>query len=158
MRHASLGSLKEAKRQAVLLALESHTALGITEVVARDVPSEVSEHPVFIEDIYTGARNRARYALVEGSDLGVGLQTGCLSIPCTGLMLIMNVCAVLAGDNRVLYGTSPGFMYPPSASLTSEMLEKFIGIYSGGTQTYISWAAEAVSMALGAFEFGQLYR
>ena len=100
MRCVSLSSLKEAKRQAVLLALKSHAKLGITDVVARDVPSEVSEHPMFIEDIYKGARNRTRYALIEGSDLGIGLQMGCLSISCTGLRLIIGVCAVLDGGDR----------------------------------------------------------
>lgn len=88
---------------------------GDVEVFGVEVQSGVSDQPIGIEEIVSGATNRARRALEENkADLGVGIEAGIYPFPgtLTGY-LDVQVCAIASPDGLVTLGHGPGFEYPP---------------------------------------------
>ncbi len=73
------------------------------EVVALDVPSDVSSMPMSDEETLTGAKNRAHAALTTAkADLGIGLEGG-VNQEVSGMML-MGWVVVVDGNGRTGIG------------------------------------------------------
>jgi len=110
-----VGSENRAKLEAVgmaLRALAANEADGVAiPVVAVDVASGVPEQPIGLEQIVTGARQRARAALASGPcALAVGIEDGLASL---GDLAADNIgCAWVTDGEREAHGFSAAFAYP----------------------------------------------
>ncbi len=82
-----------------------------SQVIGVDVHVEQFGHPKNIEEIVSGAIDRAKQAF-NGHDLGFGIESGLIQIPetKTGHMEI-TVCAIYDG-RRIHMGLSPAFEWP----------------------------------------------
>jgi inosine/xanthosine triphosphatase len=69
-----VGSQRKSKLAAVEAVLQQLS--GDLQISGVSVPSEVSEQPVSLKEVLAGAKHRARNALGEGGDLGVGIEGG----------------------------------------------------------------------------------
>ncbi|MCD6428662.1 MAG: inosine/xanthosine triphosphatase [Desulfurococcales archaeon] len=90
------------------------------------VESGVPPQPIGIEQIFTGARNRALRALAGSNDcdLGVGVEAGIYAVSNT--YYDVQVAAVADRNGVVTYGLSPSFPIPPkfaNALLAGEVPE-----------------------------------
>ncbi len=107
-----VGSTNSVKILAVREALQAHLIFHGAEVCGEEVSSGVSSHPRSLEEIVSGARNRARNAWREG-EYGIGIESGMIIVPET-ITGSMDVCAciIFDGKNQSL-GLSSAFEYPP---------------------------------------------
>ena len=164
-----VGSTNPVKLDAVRAAVERYGAWPDVLLLARDVPSGVSEQPTSLDDTIRGAIARARRAF-EGCDLSVGLEDGLMRVPSTQSGY-MNVCACAIFDGRRDHlGLASAFEYPldvvrlvldEGLDVTQAFLkaglsdnhrlgaaEGAIGILTNGRLTRTEYAAQAVAMAL----------
>ena len=76
MLKVAVGSKNPVKIKAVEVAFRKVFNLELN-VVGISVPSDVSDMPINLEEMFRGARNRANKARIEtGADFGVGLEDG----------------------------------------------------------------------------------
>ena len=115
-----MGTENAAKLAAVRSAFASF--VDEIEVLGARVESGVSEQPVGLEEIVSGARNRAHAALRAGPcQLAVGIEDGLVELPSTGLDRAgarsdsaLNIGAAIVTDGeRDEVGLSAAFAYPP---------------------------------------------
>jgi len=95
-------------------------------IICVPVKSGVPPQPIGIEQIFTGARNRALRALAGNidCDLGVGVEAGIYAVGST--YYDVQVAAVADRNGVVTYGLSPSFPIPPkfaSALIAKEVPE-----------------------------------
>ncbi|MCD6084717.1 MAG: inosine/xanthosine triphosphatase [Desulfurococcales archaeon] len=106
-----VGTKNPSKLRGIISALK----LFFNEVSAICVPvdSGVPPQPIDIEQIFTGARNRALRALESSSDcdLGIGVEAGIY--PVSGTYYDVQVAAIADRKSTVTYGLSPSFPIPP---------------------------------------------
>jgi len=81
------------------------------EVIPAAVNSGVPAQP-FGEEVLTGAIRRAKSALAD-ADFGVGIEAGLIQLPGGTRYLNLQVCAIVAWDGKMSFGSSPGFELPP---------------------------------------------
>ena len=107
----NVGSKNEQKVEAVREALQEYKDFENTEVFSLDVDSKVSNQPKTLEEIITGAMNRARNSFTN-CDYSIGLESGIFPVPHTksGYMDIC-MCAIYDGE-RYYLGSSPAFEHP----------------------------------------------
>jgi inosine/xanthosine triphosphatase len=119
-----VGSAKAPKIEAVRSAVEAFAPGVVVEGVAVD--SGVPEQPVGLDEIATGARNRARRALAaSGSpcELAFGIEDGLIEVTLGGAISVFNVgCALVTDGVRESIGLTSGFAYPPDC--TTPALER----------------------------------
>ncbi len=127
MRRLAVGTLRQAKLDAVRLALDRLAAAGWAdavgcEVLPVDVPSGVSAMPMSEPEGVLGARQRAQSALAAtGADLALGLEGGAVVVdPDVPLVLLRNWAAACDGQ-RTWVGSGPGIMLP--AALARALLD-----------------------------------
>ncbi|RLG77337.1 MAG: inosine/xanthosine triphosphatase [Thermoprotei archaeon] len=95
-------------------------------VVCVPVESGVPPQPIGIEQVFTGAKNRALRALagINDCDLGVGVEAGIYAVGNT--YYDVQVAAIADRSGVVTYGLSPSFPIPPkfaNALLAGEVPE-----------------------------------
>jgi len=108
LRVVAVGSTNPVKIEAVREGFEK--VLGAVEVVGVDVNSNVSSHPIGLEETYLGALNRAKNAFEKVQcSYGVGIEAGLIKV---GEHYIdVHVCVVFDGIRETV-GLSQGFEYP----------------------------------------------
>jgi inosine/xanthosine triphosphatase len=108
LRVVAVGSTNPVKVEAVKEGFEK--VLGVVEVVGVDVDSNVSSHPIGLEETYLGALNRAKNAFEKVQcSYGVGIEAGLIKI---GEHYIdIHVCVIFDGIRETV-GLSQGFEYP----------------------------------------------
>lgn len=136
------------------------------------VDSGVPDQPIGYEQTIGGAINRARaaYALEDGCDLAVALESGLIPVPLTRTgYMNLTACAIFDGS-EVYIGLGPAFELPDEVArlVIEEGLELdpavrqagltdnprigysqgLIGILSRGRVTRADYSRPAVSMAL----------
>lgn len=72
-----------------------------------NVPEQPSE-----KEVINGAINRAKSALTQVSDFGVGIEAGLFYDEITGKQFDVQYCAVVDKGGRITIGHGPGFTYP----------------------------------------------
>lgn len=106
-----VGSKNPAKVEAVRELLQDYPHLKDAEVVGVEVSSGVSEQPKSLEEITTGATNRAKNAYVE-CNYAIGLEAGFMPVPgAKSGYLNVTACAIHDGTNTHL-GLSSAFETP----------------------------------------------
>lgn len=82
------------------------------DYIFREVHSGVAEQPRGVDETVAGATLRAREALGEDMDMGIGIEAGLVPSPLEGQWLDVQYCAVVDRTGRVTLGHGPGFAYP----------------------------------------------
>jgi inosine/xanthosine triphosphatase len=107
-----VASANPVKINAVEEIIKLYSFLSYAQVIARPVPSLVSEQPLFFEEIVLGAKNRAENAF-EDCDYSVGLESGLFKLPGSeSTYMCICVCTIYDGEKHHL-GLSCGFVLPP---------------------------------------------
>ena len=108
----NIGSKNKQKIDALKEILKDYPDFLNTEVVSRDVSSNISDQPKSLDETIQGAINRAKNSF-DNCDYSVGLESGLMKVPetKTGYM-DTTVCAIFDGKNFHL-GLSSCFEYPP---------------------------------------------
>lgn len=167
----SIGTNNKGKVEAVRRACADYSILKNAELVSIDIPSDVSIQPVGLEEITTGAKNRAKAAWEKTrADLGVGLESGIFKVPHTkSEYMDTTACAIYDGKKFHL-GLSSCFEYPKKmidsilkdkkevSDIALEMGfakersfregEGMIGVLTKSRVTRIDYTYQAVQMAL----------
>ena len=107
----NIGSKNPVKIKAVKEIFEMY--FKNLNVKGIEVSSNVSPQPKSLEEITTGARNRA-ISCFNKCKYSVGLEAGIFKMPnsITGYIDV-NCCVIYNGKRVVGLGLSPGFEYPP---------------------------------------------
>jgi len=82
------------------------------KVAEADVTTGVPEQPKE-GDVVTGAVERAKGAMNEESDFGVGIEAGLFADKKSESTFDVQFCAVIDRAGRITMGHGPGFSYPP---------------------------------------------
>jgi inosine/xanthosine triphosphatase len=103
------------------------------EVVAKAVPSGVSEQPLSDEETRQGAMNRAQVALQEGKgDLGAGLEGGVLLLDKT--LYLCNWGALATTDGKIYTASGARIELPETFLDELESGEELSGIMEAYTK------------------------
>ncbi|HRI36786.1 MAG TPA: inosine/xanthosine triphosphatase [bacterium] len=171
MKRFAIGSRNAGKIQAVCNALGHYDDFREATVSGFDVPSGVSAQPVGLDEIITGAINRAKAAYESGDmDLGFGLESGIFPAPYAKSGYYDTTCCAIYDGTRFHTGLSGCFEYPKVLvdKLLNEGREvsdvaielgfsedpKFreglgmIGTLTQGIVTRVDYSEQAVHMAL----------
>jgi inosine/xanthosine triphosphatase len=111
----AIGSTNPIKVQAVEETLNDYPIFTGAQFFPFSVPSNVSEQPLTLEEIITGAKNRARKAfeLCKSCDYAFGLESGLFEAKGTMTgYLEACICCIYDG-NKDHCGLSCGFELPP---------------------------------------------
>ena len=115
MKVLAVGSTNAVKVGAVEAVTAGLPALKGVSVVGVSVASGVSEQPLSLDEIYTGAASRAQAALRAhaGASWAVGIEDGLYPAP-GAAEGHLNVCvaSVIDPDGRQNFGASSSFMVP----------------------------------------------
>lgn len=112
----AIGTTNSIKIQAVEEVLKNYPQLSSAIVRPFSVPSEISEQPLSLAEIITGARNRAKNAYVAcGScHYSFGIESGLFEANGTETgFLEASICCIYDGANYCT-GLSCGFEVPPN--------------------------------------------
>lgn len=174
----TIGSTNRVKVQALEETLRDYQDLGSYEVCAVDVPSQVSDQPLSLEETVQGAVNRAKNSFKD-CDFSVGIESGLFQVPhtSTGYMAI-TVCAIYDGTECYI-GISSAFECPPKITALMvndglDMNQAFhkvgltndkklgssigaISILTGGRIDRVFRTKEAIVMALIKLERRELF-
>jgi len=128
-------------------------------VLSRNVPSGVPPQPVGLEETLRGAVSRASSALglVDGAELGVGIEAGLIPVPSTLSGYMDQQFAALADPSgRITIGAGPSFEYP--TSLVARVLKE--GIEVGTAMDQLTGIHELGKKqgGIGYFSHGHLTR
>ncbi|OGI66276.1 hypothetical protein A3A95_01930 [Candidatus Nomurabacteria bacterium RIFCSPLOWO2_01_FULL_39_18] len=164
-----VGSKNKTKVDAVRDLLKDYPMFDNTEVLGVDVKKEEFGHPKNLEEIVSGAVNRAKQAYI-GHDYGFGIESGLMKVPQTksGYMEI-GVCAIFDGS-QIHMGTTSAFEWPKK--VLKEILERgmdgsqamrvaglthhekigehegFVGVFTKGRMNRTEYNKAAIMMAL----------
>lgn len=118
----SIGSKNPSKIAALQTVLSEYPEYSESAIVSIAAHSGVADQPKSLEEILTGASNRAREAFVHGG-ISVGLESGLFPVPvvATG-MLVTTACMLY--DGKTFY---------PGLSSCFECPEKVIAFVREGT-------------------------
>ena len=109
--HLVIGSTNPTKIAALSNVLLEYEEFCDCTVHSCSVASGVPDQPKTLEEIISGAQNRARAAFVS-ADLSVGLESGLFSVPYTKTgMLVTTACVIYDGTDFHL-GLSSAFECP----------------------------------------------
>jgi inosine/xanthosine triphosphatase len=126
LRRVRVGSTNGPKIAAVRAALAAYA--GGVEVSGMEVASGVPDQPLGFGEIVDGARNRALAALrAAPCDLAVGIEDGLVEIEGVPGGPMNVGCAALTDGQRVSFGLSSGFAYPPEVSRAAASARAPIG-------------------------------
>lgn len=111
----AVGTTNIIKIQAVEEVIRNYPQLAKANVYSFSVPSEIAEQPLSLEEIITGAKNRAKNAYVacDLCDYSFGIESGLFEANGTQTgFLEACICCIYDGDNYHI-GLSCGFEIPP---------------------------------------------
>lgn len=163
-----IGTINPAKITALQELLPNYSFLSSAELIAKAVPSGVSEQPLTLDETVQGARNRAQ-AAAEYGDIGIGIESGLFNIPGTQRYVDVSVCCIYKND-QWSYGFSSTFEIPACvltyilnqkvdlgaamklSGLTNNdklgAAEGAVGILTKGRVTRKDYTKQAITMAL----------
>lgn len=109
--HFSIGSTNPAKIAALTTVLCEYEEFCKSSIHSCSVESGVPDQPKSLEEIISGAQNRARAAF-QSADYSIGLESGLFTVPQakTG-MLVTTACVIYDGTDFHL-GLSSAFECP----------------------------------------------
>lgn len=110
----AIGTMNTIKIQAVEEVLQHYPHLINSVVKSFDVPSEIAEQPLSLEEIIKGAKNRAKNAFkaCDSCHYGFGIESGLFEAPGTQTgFLEACICSIFDGTNHFI-GLSSGFEVP----------------------------------------------
>lgn len=137
----AVASERDAKIDAVKLAVDDQYPDNLIEVVGRKVSSGVSDQPMTDEETLRGAKNRA-WRLLENYqdiDIAAGLEGGIREVD-EGLFVVTGVVYLLDRSGVIGLGEAPGVPIP------DDVMKLIHGINNAGEGMDMS---EAVSQAYG---------
>lgn len=107
----ALGTTSELKIRA---AKEAFKILGITpEIIAVKSESEIPDQPFGIDQILTGAKNRAKNALkLEKYDLAIGVENGIIKIDQVNKWMETLAVSVISKDGEESYALGSAYPLP----------------------------------------------
>lgn len=109
----AIGSTNKGKIEAVRRACRAYPLLTQAELINIDTPSEVSSQPIGLDEIVTGAKNRAKKSFVlSGAELGIGLESGIFKVPHTKSEYMDTTACAIYDDKIFHLGLSACFEYP----------------------------------------------
>jgi inosine/xanthosine triphosphatase len=115
LRVVRVGSTNPPKLAGVRAALAPFAPGAAVEGLVAE--SGVPDQPVGFAEIARGARNRARAAReCEPCDLAVGYEDGLVSLPDVAVGWFNVGCAAVTDGERIGFGLSSGFAYPPACA------------------------------------------
>ncbi len=121
----NIGSTNKVKIIALKDLLQEYSHLKDYVVASIDVPSDVSEQPLSLEETISGAINRAKSAF-QSCEYSFGIESGLMIVPYTksGYMDVC-VCAIYDGENVHLGLSSAWEFNDPSIfkSIVNEHLD-----------------------------------
>ncbi len=85
---------------------------GRVQVKSMIVESKVPEQPME-KEVIEGATERAKAALTEGSDFGIGIEAGLFWNDSVKKYFDVQYCAIIDKGKRITLGHGSGFSYPP---------------------------------------------
>ena len=174
----NIGSKNIVKIEALKETIKDYDFLSDTEVIPKEVNSDVSDQPMTIDETVDGAINRAKSSY-GNCDCSVGIESGFMKVKSakTGHMEI-TVCAIYDGKDTSL-GFSPSFECPPkvmkniidndqdltqacnSVGLTADpklgQAQGMIGILTKGRVKRKDYTKNAITMALIQLDNRALY-
>src|SRR3989338_2905144 len=106
----AVGSKNPIKVSAVRETLLLYPQFRNAKIVARYIPSGVSDQPLTLEEILKGATTRANLAS-PSADYSLGIESGLIKYPGTERYFDITVCALISGAD-VYYGQSCAFEVP----------------------------------------------
>lgn len=110
----AIGTTNIVKVQAVEEVIEDYPHLSNAEIIPVSVPSEISEQPMSLEEIITGAKNRAKnaFAACDGCTYSFGIESGLFqAVGTQSGYLEACICIIYDGTNFHT-GLSCGFEIP----------------------------------------------
>jgi len=169
----ALGTKNKCKVSAVQKTLSLYPRLGKAEIVPRSVQTGVSEQPIGVETVATGARNRAEAAFkeIDVCDYAIGIESGLFKLNDETYYDVC-VCSIFDGRSHKL-GFSCAFEIPKKimefvrkgndlsqacnkANITSDESlgenQGLIGILTKGRVTREEYTIQAVKMACNFME------
>ena len=175
----NIGSQNPVKVDAIRETLREYTIFAGAEINPTQVYSNVSEQPKSLEETIKGAINRAKSAFEQGANLGIGVESGLMTVPYTKTGY-MDFCACAIYDgNQAHLGLSSAFEFPKEvtriileqdvdaneaayrANLTGEKKigssDGIIGIITKNRVTRKDYTQQAIRMALIHLENPELY-
>jgi len=111
----AIGTTNKVKIQAVEEVIVDYPLFAGIQIDSVSVPSEISEQPLSLEEIITGAKNRAKnaFAASEACTYSFGIESGLFEAAGTQTgFLEATICCIHNGVNDYI-GLSCGFEVPP---------------------------------------------
>lgn len=110
----AIGSTNIIKIQAVEEVLNTYAQFVDAEIHAFSVSSEVAEQPLSLEEIITGAKNRAKnsYSSCAGCHYSFGIESGLFEAPGTQTGFLEACICCIYDSNTYYTGLSCGFEVP----------------------------------------------
>ena len=106
-----VGSKNQNKVDAVTDSIKDYDLFDGAKVTEKDVASDVSDQPKSLDEIVTGAKNRAKNAY-ETESISFGLEDGLMAVP-ESKSGYMNVCVCSIYDGTTYHlGLSSAFENP----------------------------------------------
>ncbi len=119
MEHIYVASLNRNKVNAVKEVFPGFIVKGIA------CPSGVSEQPIGLEEIITGAMNRAK-RIYDDCQYSIGIEDGISRVPQTTSGYMNFCCCAIYDGRRIYIGLGPAFEYPQDC--TRMVIEKGITV------------------------------
>lgn len=107
----AIGSMNPSKVSALIGVLGEYAEFKGSDVHARAVRTGVSEQPKSLEEIISGARNRAQHAFMN-CDFSIGLESGLFPVPFVKTGMLVTTACVLFDGNEFHLGLSSAFECP----------------------------------------------
>lgn len=107
----TVGTRNPVKVAAVTELLKEYPHLADAEVTGIDVPSEVSDQPRSLEEVTSGAVNRAKNAFSDCS-YSIGMEAGFVSVPHSKSGYLNLTAAAVYDGTNVHLGLSSAFETP----------------------------------------------
>ncbi|MBA3722411.1 MAG: inosine/xanthosine triphosphatase [Parachlamydiaceae bacterium] len=177
----AIGSTNKIKIQALEEILKNYPTFGNAKVISLQVPSEISDQPLSLNETVTGAKNRAKnvFEKCNGCQYGIGIESGLMMVSGakTGFMEAA-ICCIYDGQEFFL-GQSCAFELPKqivnlvinekldlgqacykSGFTSNQSLgtsEGAIGLLTNGRITRKDYTKQAITTALIQIENAHLY-
>ena len=178
--HISIGTKNTGKVAAVERAIREYSLFHGSTLEVHDVESLVSGMPVGLDEIISGAKNRARWAYEKGEyDIAFGIESGIFPVPHTKSGYIDTTSCVIYDGTNYHIGLSSCFEYPKGmaegvinhgkeiSDIAVEMGFSedrnfknglgMIGVLTKGRMTRIDYTYQAVQMCMVYLENPECY-
>lgn len=184
MKKICVGSMNGVKQDAVRELIPLYRIFdGLNVFTAANIRSGVSEQPKSLDEIITGAKNRAKGAFEYGSNdvtWGFGIESGLFEVPYTKTGM-MDICACVIYDSIDYHiGLSSAFECPPKVielvhsqgmnlndafktfGLTENPklgnAEGAVGLLTNNRVTRLDYTKQAIMMAMVHLEYADAYK